>query len=70
MQLLARALGKNHEEAAIVLHLVLQNILICNPPTQQGPDMSVCVCMCMYIWMCMAVRWHSYKDTGNKGSPN
>ena len=70
VQLLARALGKNHEEAAIVLHLVLQNILICNPPTQQGPDMSVCVCMCMYIWMCMAVRWHSYKDTGNKGSPN
>ena len=53
VQLLARALGENYEEAAIVLHLVLQNILISNPPTLQGPDISVCVCVCMYgcVWL-------------------
>lgn len=31
VELLARALGKNHQEAAIVVHLVLQNILTSDP---------------------------------------
>ena len=31
IQLLAVALGKNHEEAAIVVHLVLHNILTVTP---------------------------------------
>ena len=31
IQLLARALGKNQEEAAIVVHLVVQNILTTDP---------------------------------------
>ena len=31
IELLARALGKNHDEAAIVVHLVLRNILTVTP---------------------------------------
>ena len=36
VQLLAKALGKNLDDTAIVLHLVLHNILNTNPTTQQG----------------------------------
>ena len=37
MQLLARALGKNCEDAAIVVHLVLKNILTISPPSAAIP---------------------------------
>ena len=37
VQLLARALGKNSEDAAIVIHLVLRNILTISPPTAALP---------------------------------
>ena len=37
VQLLARALGKNPEDAAIVVHLVLRNILTTNPPSPAIP---------------------------------
>ena len=33
VQLLGRALGKNPEEAAIVIHLVLKSVLTVSPPT-------------------------------------
>lgn len=36
MQLLATALGKNHDEAAIVVHLVLKNIFTTDFTKQQG----------------------------------
>jgi hypothetical protein len=37
VQLLATALGRNHEDAAIVVHLVLRNILTITPPTAAIP---------------------------------
>ena len=37
LQLLAKALGKNPEDAAIVVHLVLRNIVTINPPSVAIP---------------------------------
>ena len=37
VQLLATALGRNPEDAAIVVHLVLRNILTITPPTAAIP---------------------------------
>ena len=45
MKLLAKALGKNLDETAVVLHLVLHNILTTSPTTQQGETSLYC----MYI---------------------
>ena len=36
IKILAQAIGKNEEEAAIVLHLVLQQILTCEPPKSKA----------------------------------
>ena len=61
IQLLARALGKNLEEAAIVIHLVLKNVLLINP---SGCRYSVYSDIILYIFM---YRWCANTDTWNKG---
>lgn len=44
MQLLARALGKNVDEATIVVHLVLKNMLVMNPTgVSSGTTMSIII---------------------------
>lgn len=43
IEILAQAIGKTKDEAAIVLHLVLQKILTCEPPNGKFQDVLITV---------------------------
>ena len=47
IEVLAKAIGRNEDEAAIVIHLVLKQVLLTEPRTSESVNFIIYDCICM-----------------------